>query len=108
MTKKRSGGVAGPDIAEVLFEIGQRAAAAEGISEVAAFAVEQAARLVGSGHAALLQIEGESLLPIATFGWPGALQGSLDSGQVRVGDDEAASESVEPVSLFCADVIVQG
>jgi diguanylate cyclase (GGDEF)-like protein len=108
MTKIRPGGVTGPEVIEILYEIGQRAAGAEGISEIAAFAVEQTGRLVRATHVALLQVEGESLLPIATCGWPGFLEADLEGDVVLVSEQQASEEGVNPVSRFTADVMVQG
>jgi diguanylate cyclase (GGDEF)-like protein len=108
MTKIRPGGATGPELAEILCEIGRRAAAAEGISEIASFAVEQAGRLVRATHVALLQVEGGSLLPIATCGWPGFLQAELEGDVVVISQQQASEEGVHPVSRLTVDVMVQG
>jgi diguanylate cyclase (GGDEF)-like protein len=108
MNKRRPGPRARLSPEEVLFEIGRRGALAEGLSDIAAFAVEHAAHLTGAGHAALLQIEGDALLPIATYGWSSSVPARIEAGSVVVAEEQALAENVDPCSWVTADVAIRG
>lgn len=108
INKRRPGPDARLSPEQVLLELSRRGARAEGLSEIAGFAVEQAAQLVGASRAALFQIEGDGLLPVASYGWTSSVRASFREGHVLVGEEQALAEGVDPCSWLAADVAIQG